>query len=132
MKKLIAILLFVFAYVTANAQQETFVDELVGIKKPLTWDSTKKIIHIPNATAVQDGYMSSLLVKKLDTVDSLLRVQAALILSLKTKVDDFEYRIGQLEINLRLTGSQMDINRLKIEGMNNILTKAMYDLINIK
>jgi hypothetical protein len=132
MKKLIAILLFVFVYVTANAQQEIFVDELVGIKKPLTWDSTKKTINIPIATAVQDGYMSSLLVKKLDTVDSLLRVQAALILSLKTKVDDFEYRIGQLEINLRLTGSQVDINRMKIEGMNNILSKAMYDLINIK
>ena len=132
MKKLIAILLFVFVYVTANAQQEIFVDEWVGIIKPLTWDSTKKTINIPIATVVQDGYMSSLLVKKLDTVDSLLRVQAALILSLKTKVDDFEYRIGQLEINLRLTGSQVDINRMKIEGMNNILSKAMYDLKNIK
>jgi hypothetical protein len=46
MKKLIAIILFVFVYVTANAQQEIFVDELVGIKKPLTWDSTKKTINI--------------------------------------------------------------------------------------
>ena len=131
MKKIIAILLFVFVYVTANAQQETFVDEWVGIKKPLTWDSTKKIINIPNATTVQDGYMPSLLVKKLETVDSLVIAQAALILSLKNKVNDFEYRIGQLEINMRSLSIVIDVNGVKQRAQLEILVQALNALKNL-
>lgn len=156
MKKILTIL-FVFFYITATAQNDIFIEETIGLKKPLIWDSINKIFYILNATPKQDGIMSSALVRKLDSLtlslqksiektdsitiietgnfihlENLIKSQAGLILALKNQVEAYEYRIGQLEINLRLTGSQVDINRLKIEGMNNILTKAMYDLINIK
>jgi hypothetical protein len=131
MKKLLTILLFVFVYTTANAQKEIFIDEWVGIKKPLTWDSTKKILYIPNATVVQDGYMPSLLVKKLENIDSLVKSQAALILSLKTKVDGYEYRISQLEINIRSLSTVLDINGVKQRAQLDILIQALNKLKNL-
>lgn len=150
MKKLITIIFLLISSYTF-AQKDVFVDQIIGVVKPLKYDTVKQTISLPKATSLQDGYITKELIKRLDSLGIYLttgivtkndvtiqgfNTKIALIDSktvnlititdsLKAELVLKENRIRELEINLQILA---DSTRNRNSAQLQIIIEALEKL----